>query len=579
MPRGAEVALLLLAIGAAYANALGASFQFDDWDVIVRDARVQDLAAWWRAMPGIRPLLKLTYALDHTMGFGVVGFHATNVAIHGLASLAALTLTRRLVARHRSGATEDDAPLESVRFVSLVAALVFALHPVQTEAVTLVNGRSSALSTALAFASLLLWSRSNQTHGTRAQAGRAFSLVAMVLALGVKETAVVVPLVVGVWVATTPGFVHPWREALRASALHGVTALACLGAAAALPAYRDLVETSLATRSPLENVVAQLHTLGPRLRPLVDFEALNSDPALEASTRLDAGTLAAGVVVATLLASALVVRRRHPLATFAVAWTFVWLAPTSSFLARLDLVNDRQWYAALLGPAILFGLAADSLRRRLESRRSRWAGAASFVALLVLGLGFATHARNRVYADEVVFWQDVVRKSPGNARAYNNLGIAQAERCALAKAREAWRRALELDPGHVRAAVNLRLLDEGRGYARRCHSPSALEGHVPLQGRAPHDAPLLIVGDREVLNGAIVPEGDRIGLPAKTALEARLVDVLAEELDQRVALGLRETFDPLDRDGVEVERLASAPWMRAHERMGDRRPLRERLGQ
>ena len=57
----------MAAIGAFYFNALGASFQFDDWNVIVKDSRVQSLAAWWHSMPGIRPLLKLTYAVNHCL--------------------------------------------------------------------------------------------------------------------------------------------------------------------------------------------------------------------------------------------------------------------------------------------------------------------------------------------------------------------------------------------------------------------------------------------------------------------------------------------------------------------------------
>ena len=72
--------LVVLVVCLAYANALQASFQFDDWDVIVRDPRVQDLAAWWSSMPGMRPLLKLSYALNHASGAGVAGFHAVNVA-------------------------------------------------------------------------------------------------------------------------------------------------------------------------------------------------------------------------------------------------------------------------------------------------------------------------------------------------------------------------------------------------------------------------------------------------------------------------------------------------------------------
>ncbi|MBY0401089.1 hypothetical protein K2X89_12400, partial [Myxococcota bacterium] len=194
-------------------------------------------------------------------------------------------------------------------------------------------------------------------------------------------------------------------------------------------------------------------------------------PALHASTRLDpAGAVAGGAIVAVLLASLMGLRRR-PLAAFAVLWTFAWLAPTNSLVARLDLVNDRQLYGALLGPPLLFALALEAAVARLRTRRARKLACALVIAGLSLGLGLATHHRNRVYRDELVFWQDVVRKSPRNARAFNNLGHAWAERCELGAAAAAWQRALELDPELVRAAVNLRLLEEGVGQAERCRKP------------------------------------------------------------------------------------------------------------
>jgi tetratricopeptide (TPR) repeat protein len=147
--------------------------------------------------------------------------------------------------------------------------------------------------------------------------------------------------------------------------------------------------------------------------------------------------------------------RRFPLPAFAALWFLLWLAPTNSLLARLDLVNDRQLYMALAGPALLLAAAI----RRLAIRQ-RSVAVAAFVAALAL-TGLATHLRNDVYRDEVTFWRDVVSRSPHNARAFNNLGIALADQCDLRRAEQAWRRALELDPGYVRVLVNLRLLREG----------------------------------------------------------------------------------------------------------------------
>jgi len=470
--RVAAAIAVLAAIAVAYANALGASFQFDDWDVIVRDPRVQSLPAWWASMPGIRPLLKASYALNHASGLGVVGFHAVNVILHAGVALLVLALARRLAVR----AGVDGAPPTRL---ALWTALVFALHPVQTEAVTYASGRSACLSTGLALASILFWlrgergeARADPCSGALAAARRArgASPVFMLLALAVKESAVVVPAVLMLWIATDPS--RPFRpaEALRATALHWASLGSALVAALALPAYRALLSTSLATRAPGENLAAQTHGVAWLFGQLVRFDRLNADPALPAVTTWDAASGLLALAFVGVLVVAWIARRNTPIAAFAILWTAIWLAPTNSLVARLDLVNDRQWYGALVGPALLAGLGIEALARRLAARTGIASPAAIAVALalvLVATLGIATHRRNRVYRDEVVFWRDVIAKSPGNARAFNNLGIALAERCDREGAVGAWRRALALDPGYVRAAVNLRLaLEEGPATSR-----------------------------------------------------------------------------------------------------------------
>ena len=63
------------------------------------------------------------------------------------------------------------------------------------------------------------------------------------------------------------------------------------------------------------------------------------------------------LVLVTAGGLALTYVRRLPLQAFATLWFLLWLAPTNSLLARLDLVNDRQLYVALAGPALLLAAA------------------------------------------------------------------------------------------------------------------------------------------------------------------------------------------------------------------------------
>jgi hypothetical protein len=443
---GWPAVVVALATAAAFANALGAAYQFDDFAVIVGDPAVRDLAAWWQAMPGIRPLLKLGYALNHASGLGAAGFHAVNVGVHAANALLVLWLVRRFLTQlGQAPATAGSR--------ALATALLFALHPVQTEAVTYASGRSTAQATLFALATLCTWA-AGRARG-RALLVHVASPLCLALAIASKETAVVAPALLWLWAAADP--TRPFRagEILRATAVHGVVLLAAAAALLALPAYRALLATSLATRTPPENLLAQVHGLGWLAGQVVRIDRLNADPALPVLVDATVPGVAALAALAATTLAALAWLRRQPLPAFAWLWCVLWLAPTNSLLARLDVANDRQLYAALVAPALLVVAFAC----RLTGGRDAIAGAL-LVPLLVV-LGAATHARNEVYRDEVAFWQDVIAGAPHNARAFNNLGVAHAARCDLDAARTAWQRALATDTASTRAAANLRLLDAG----------------------------------------------------------------------------------------------------------------------
>jgi len=437
---------VVLFVAVAYANALQASFQFDDWDVIVRDPRVQDVGAWWSSMPGMRPLLKLSYALNHASGAGVVGFHAVNVVIHAGNGLLILYLFRRFAVQ------VGEAP-PVAGWLALAAALIFLLHPVQTEAVTYASGRSTSLSALFALGSLAAWVSWRDRPGRPVRL--AGSLLLMIAAIATKETMAIVPAALLLWEAADVSRPFTWRGVLARTVAHWVVVGSALALALSLPAYRDFLAGSLATRSVPENLLAQLQGIRYLGGQLLNIDGMNADPALAAVPGLDAAGVLTLLVLVIGAGLAMTCIRRFPLPAFATLWFLIWLAPTNSLLARLDLVNDRQLYVAVAGPALLLAAAI----RRLAARQ-RVIAVAAFVAVLAF-TGLATHLRNDVYADEVTFWRDVVSRSPHNARAFNNLGIALADQCDLRRAEAAWLRALRLDPGYVRVAVNLRLLREG----------------------------------------------------------------------------------------------------------------------
>ncbi len=447
MSRRVPAPLLLVAtVALAHGNGLRGAFQFDDFNVIVDAPGVHSLSAWVQGLGGLRPLLKLTYALNWAMDPAPWGFHLVNLAVHATAACLAFALLRRLP---WAGAEPGD----QAEAVAFGAALVWALHPVQTEAVTYLCGRSTSLMACLTLASLLAHLRGREA--ARPGPWRAASLLLFLLAALVKETALTLPAAVLLLEAV----LRPeqgWRAGLRAAAPHAaLAALLALGFLF-LPGQRALLDASLALRPPLANLAVQVDAWTYLASAWMWPARLNIDPGLQAAGGWTAfRTLGALGFLGLALTGALALRRRPALA-FALLWSLLHLLPTNSLLPRLDAVNERQLYLPGLGLAFLLATGAFALAEglRLPAR-----AAGGVLALLALGLGLLTVGRNRDYRSEVALWSSSVAANPANPRAHNNLGWAYRLTGERDRARACFRRALELDPAYATARANLEALE------------------------------------------------------------------------------------------------------------------------
>ena len=443
--RRGDALILLAAVLATWASSFGGTFQFDDWNVIVNEPRVASLSAWWGSMPGIRPLLKLSWAGNRASGLGLAGFHAVNLAFHAASALLALRLLRW--AAERTGAIGASA-----RVAPLLAALLFALHPVQTEAVTYLSGRSASMAGALALGSMVAW-LSGQDRGIGWMAW-GLSPVLFALALATKESVVVLPAALLLLEGVDVRRAFRWRGALRAVAPHLIVLAVAAVLFAVSPVYVRMMDKSAGLRSPWVNLITHVDAVAWLAGQVLRIDRLVADPALPAVEALGARVAVSGLAILAALFWGLASLRRRPALAFGILWFLLWLPPTGWWLPRPDPANERQLYLSLLGPAWLAGLGLSPWAAAGGARRLA-------VASLVLALGAVTFVRSLVYADEVRFWEDVVAKAPANPRAHNNLGFALSARCRTAEAEGAILRALALDPGYLRAAVNLRLLREG----------------------------------------------------------------------------------------------------------------------
>ena len=417
--------LIALAIAGAYSNTLRAgSVHWDDDYLVFQNPALRSIDApslgrmfdptGPREAYGSQyePLADLSYAIDGQL-FGWHDpryFHLQGVLWHAIASCLLFVLLNR----HTGNAS-----------VALVAALLFALHPAATEAVTWISGRRTCISAALVLAAGVAWLRFRRSGGAMPYLA---SLGLIALACLAKQSAIAAPLVLALLDVTARA-----RPARRGGLIPHLALAAGFTALFLAIGRREGVigPSPLGLGGHIQSGLialayyARLSVLPLWLRPIYDL--------LFPSSTIFLATLAAGALAgAAWLGGAFALRRRSPAAAFGLAASFVTLAPALAGLGP-HAVAERYLYLPLAFLAALPAAAFAHLARvgpppsdlaaeHDLARRRRRLTAALGIVLVVLGT--ATHLRNRAWRNDVALWSNAARKDPLNRVVHRELGEA-----------------------------------------------------------------------------------------------------------------------------------------------------------
>jgi tetratricopeptide (TPR) repeat protein len=508
--------LVVLAALAAYHNSFSGPFILDDRSAIADNPSIKRIGTVFRPSPhattGGRPMLNFTYAINYAIGgVKVGGYHAFNLLVHALAGLTLFGIVRRTLLRpafaglppsrrstvstgppqassglwrtsRGAGPAREASTFDDATPLALAVAVIWVVHPIQTEAVTYISERAESLMGLFYLLTLYGFIRGaderNQEPGVRSrepemgERGIEFkdqkprigsvqlsparllapdswlllSIVSCLLGVLSKEVIVTAPAMVFLYDRTfiAGSFREAWRSRWRYY----------LGLAATWLPLAFLM-TGLSQRGVgYDERATAWHYALTSCRSIVFYCTMVLWPhplILDYGTYIiqrPAEAAPYALVLAALLVAVGFALRFRPVLGFLGAWFFLILAPTSSVVPiAFQPMAEHRLYLSL---AAVVALVVVGLYRFIGRSSLAVCAAAAVV------LGGLTAQRNDDYRSEVGIWTDNVTKCPNNERAHNSLGNAWLEIPGhLADAIPEFEKSLRLKPDYAEAHYNL----------------------------------------------------------------------------------------------------------------------------
>ena len=458
--------LWLAAAGlAAYYGSFHGAYFLDDYGCLVGNASLAEL---WPAASDVphglqrRPVGRLSFWLNYQLGgLDPWGYHLVNLWIHLAAGLTLFGLIRRTLELPGVSSRLKERSVA----IGFFAALLWLVHPLNTESVTYVVQRLESL---MGLLFLACW-YSLLRGATSAAASRPWYCAAVAcfwLGVGTKE----------VMIAALPVLLlfdriflsHSWRAVLvRRWTVYAGMAPVALWLAHVLTAPPADGQVSAGFQLPGVTSWHYLLTQSEVILYYLHLAAWPVDLCFDYGwpvVRSPREVFWPLVIVGSLFVGCLMWLPRRPRILFPVAAFFLVLAPTSSIMPIADVAVEHRMYLPLAGLIVLTVVAVQWAGDALFVNPVRRRYATVLFSCAALLLATHTFARNRLYADPIAMWADAAGDAPHNARAVSNLGSALCRAHRFAEGEWHLRQAVQMapsDPSHRlkwRKAIQLRAL-------------------------------------------------------------------------------------------------------------------------
>jgi hypothetical protein len=402
----------------------------------------------------MRPFCYFTFHLNYIIaGTATTGYRIVNIGIHALMTLSMYAFLKHLLTRGPKEFTWAAG-------ISFCCAALFAVNPMQTEAVTYTVQRFTTLAACLYIISLYGHLRAMDATSKNARvAWQSASLLALILGMLTKEVVFTAPIMMVLLNIVV------FRKTLLQSLRNTIPQICCLPI---IPLMMIMVErgdqipgvdlddvinlVNYSGRHPFDYLMTQTRALLSYFRLLILPHGQSFQHTYPIHTSLfDAEVMISLAIIALFLIAAFRLGRRSNdslanLISFFILWYFVTISVTSSFIPLDEIFVERRVYLPSVG--LIAGLSLHLIRIGQQSRIKIFSTKSLSIVCMILVILYMAIAvgRVKVWSSKLTLWQDVVKTNPRNSTALNDLGYEYLKYDNYEAAIPYLQRALEVYP-------------------------------------------------------------------------------------------------------------------------------------
>lgn len=446
------IILLFIILGLIlYANTFQNQMFWDDDDFILKNQYVQN----WQYFPKFfsenliagsgllsnyyRPILLFIFSLEwHLWGNWVPGYHFVNTSFHIVDAVLLFFILSYILKK---------------RALGVATALIFLVHPLQTEAVTYVSGLGDSLSVFFMFLGILFYLKSKNF----------LSLSMYVLALMSKETAIIMPALIFIsdfFLLHQSGqisFTNKLKKIVKTIWPFLVIAGFYILLRATILNFNNTFNLYNEENTFTSNFHVRLFTffriLLVYLQLLFFPFGLHMERSIEIAASFNSFSVIFGAFIFLgLLTLAFTTFKRYPIVSFGILWFFIGLAPTSNLLVPINGLLYEHWlYLPLIGIFLILFWLGTLIGKKYNLQ-------IILIGIFIIFLNFlsaVTINRNKEWRDPITFYNQTLKYAPGSYRVINNLGMAYDDKGDYEKVEKTYQKAIALNSKNPVAYHNL----------------------------------------------------------------------------------------------------------------------------